>query len=130
MTRQPSPVIRNVSAVKASRVERSRGAEIQILIGPADGAPNFITRRFTLAPGGRIPRHRHDTIEHEQLMVSGTMTLGLDDREVDLSEGDSIFIPPGVAHWYENRGDRPAVFLCVVPHTSEYQTEWLEAPVS
>lgn len=128
MTRQPSPVIRNVSAVKPSRVERSRGAEIQILIGPADGASNFITRRFTLAPGGRIPSHRHDTIEHEQLMLAGTMTLGLDEREVDLGEGDSIFIPPGVAHWYENRGDGPAVFLCVVPHTADYQTEWLEAP--
>jgi quercetin dioxygenase-like cupin family protein len=123
-------VIRNVDAVTSSRVERSRGAEIQILIGPADGAPNFITRRFTLAPGGRIPRHRHDTIEHEQLMLSGAMTLGLDDRQVDLREGDSIFIPPGVAHWYENRGDEPAVFLCVVPHTAEYQTEWLEAPAS
>jgi quercetin dioxygenase-like cupin family protein len=130
MTRTPSPVVRSSAAVKAGTVERSRGAEIQILVGPADGAPNFITRRFTLAPGGRIPTHRHDTIEHEQFMLSGSMVLGLGQREVEVSPGDAVFIPPGVAHWYENRSDAPAVFLCIVPHTTEYQTEWLEGPAT
>jgi quercetin dioxygenase-like cupin family protein len=109
-------------------VERTRGTAIQILIGPADGAPNFMTRRFTIDPGGRIPRHRHDSIEHEQVMLAGTMTIGLDRREVDVTTGDSIFIPAGVAHWYENRTDEPVAFLCMVPITADYQTEWLEPP--
>lgn len=130
MTRSPSPVVRSSAAVKAAPVERSRGAEIQILVGPADGAPRFVTRRFTLAPGGRIPTHRHSTIEHEQFMLSGSMVLGLDRREVVVSSGDAVFIPAGVAHWYENRSDEPAVFLCIVPHTADYQTEWLEDPAN
>ena len=128
MTHPPSPVVRNFAAVTPAVVERSRGAEIQILIGPADGAPNFITRRFTLAPGGRIPSHRHDSIEHEQFILAGTMVVGLDNREVDVTEGDSVFIPAGVAHWYENRTDEPVAFLCMVPQSNDYQTEWLEGP--
>jgi len=128
MSHLPSPVIRSSAAVTPQPVERTRGAAIQILIGPADGAPNFITRRFSLAAGGRIPRHRHDTIEHEQVMLSGSMVIGLDNREVEVSDGDCIFIPAGVAHYYENRSDAPAVFLCMVPRTTEYQTEWLEPP--
>jgi quercetin dioxygenase-like cupin family protein len=129
MSHPVSPVVRNFSAVKPEVVERSRGAEIQVLLGPADGAPNFITRRFTLAAGGRIPRHLHANIEHEQVILSGSMVIGLDDRETVVVEGDGIFIPAGVAHWYENRTHKPVSFLCVVPHTSSYQTEWLEGPV-
>lgn len=126
MTHLPSPVVRSMSSVAPQRVERARGAEIQILIGPADGAPNFVTRRFTLAPGGRIPRHRHDTIEHEQVVLSGTMVIGLGEREVEVGAGDVVFIPAGTAHWYENRGGEPVAFLCMVPETANYQTEWLE----
>ena len=128
MSHIPSPVIRDAAAVTPQPVERTRGTAIQILIGPADGAPNFMTRRFTIDPGGRIPRHRHDSIEHEQVMLAGTMTIGLDRREVDVTSGDSIFIPAGVAHGYENRTDEPVAFLCMVPITTDYQTEWLEPP--
>jgi quercetin dioxygenase-like cupin family protein len=125
-----SPVVRNIDAIEPQVVDRSRGAEIQVLLGPSDGVPNFVTRRFTLAPGGRIPRHRHDSIEHEQVMLSGSMVIGLDDREIEVAAGDCILIPPRVAHWYENRSDETAAFLCVVPQTADYQTEWLEAPVT
>lgn len=128
MSHLPSPLIRGIAAVPPQTVERTRGTSIQVLIGPTDGAPNFITRRFTVEPGGRIPMHRHDSIEHEQVMLSGTMTIGLDQREVEVTEGDCIFIPAGVAHWYENRTDQTVAFLCMVPITADYQTEWLEPP--
>jgi quercetin dioxygenase-like cupin family protein len=113
---------------KAVPVERARGATIEVLLGAADGAPRFATRRFTIAPGGRIPCHRHDQIEHEQVVLEGSMVLGLDDRVVEVSAGDCLLIPPGVAHWYENRGLLPVCFLCMVPLTDTYQTEWLEPP--
>jgi mannose-6-phosphate isomerase-like protein (cupin superfamily) len=56
------------------------------------------------------------------------MVLGLDSREVEVGPGDSVFIPAGVGHWYENRETVPVRFLCVVPQTTDYQTEWLEEP--
>jgi len=100
-----------------------------VLLGPDDGVPNFVTRRFTLEPGARIPSHRHDAIEHEQVMLEGEMVLGLDDEIVTVRAGDCVFIPAGTAHWYENRGDAPVRFLCIVPRTEDYQSEWLEPPI-
>ncbi len=124
---KPRAVIRSMDQVGADPVARARGASMQVLLGPMEGTPNFITRRFTLAPGGRIPAHKHANVEHEQVVLEGEMVMGLDEREVTAHAGDCLFIPAGVAHWYENRGDVPVRFLCIVPRTEEYQTDWLEA---
>jgi len=128
MTRPPTPMVRALDAVEEVIVPRCRGASLKVLLGPEIGVPNFITRHFTLHPGGRIPCHRHDDIEHEQVVLEGTMVIGLDARESTVGPGDSIFIPAGVSHWYENRSDTAVRFLCVVPRTDDYQTEWLEEP--
>ncbi len=122
------PVIRNMDEPRPSPVANSRGATIQVLLGPADGVPGFVTRRFTLEPGGRIPAHRHDTIEHEQVVLSGEMVLTLDGEEHVVRAGDAVFIPAGVAHAYENRKSEPVRFLCIIPKTEDYRTEWLEPP--
>jgi len=97
-----------------------------VLVGPEQGARRFVTRRFVIEPGGRIPAHRHADIEHEQVVLRGEMTLGLDDRSVTVRAGDAISIPAGTAHWYENEGAEDVEFICVVPRTDHYQTEWLE----
>jgi quercetin dioxygenase-like cupin family protein len=128
MSHAPSAVIRTRNTVPAQPVPRCRGASMQVMLGPESGVPNFITRFFTLEAGGRIPCHRHDVIEHEQVVIEGSMVISLDGRETEVGEGDSIFIPAGVSHWYENRGAGPVRFVCVVPRTDDYQTEWLEGP--
>ncbi len=99
-----------------------------VLIGPAQAAPNFVTRRFLLAPGGRIPEHRHPTIEHEQVVIRGAMVIGIDGVEREVAAGDAVFLPAGCAHWYENRGQEEVEFLCVIPNAPDYATEWLEEP--
>jgi len=112
----------------AAPVKRAHGARMAVLVGPEQGAPNFITRRFLLAPGARIPAHRHPTIEHEQVMVRGEMVLGMGDQVRTVRAGDAMYLPAGCAHWYENRGAEEAEFLCVIPNTRDYVTEWLEDP--
>ena len=112
--------------VELQPVPRTRGAHKAVLIGPDDGAPNFATRRFLLEPGGRIPAHRHPDIEHEQYVLSGEMTLGLDDETVSVGAGEAVFIPAETVHWYENRSDEPVEFVCMVPNTDVYETDWLE----
>lgn len=115
-------------AAPAPPVKRARGARMAVLIGPEQGAPNFVTRRFILAAGARIPAHRHPTIEHEQVMIRGEMVLGMGDEMRTVRAGDAIYLPAGCAHWYENRAAAEVEFLCVVPNTKEYATEWLEDP--
>jgi quercetin dioxygenase-like cupin family protein len=126
MSHTPIAVVRNQDGVEAITVPRCRGTTMKVLLGPESGVPNFITRQFSVDPGGRIPCHRHDHIEHEQVMLEGSMIIGLDGRETEVRPGDSIFIPAGVNHWYENRSADTVRFMCVVPRTDDYQTEWLE----
>jgi len=126
MSHTPLAVVRSQDTIEAITVPRCRGTTMKVLLGPESGVPNFITRQFSVEPGGRIPCHRHDSIEHEQVVLEGSMVIGLDGREAGVGPGDSVFIPAGVDHWYENRGADTVRFVCVVPRTDDYQTEWLE----
>ncbi len=119
------PVVRQAASVEAKPVERGEKAFIQVLIGPEDGAPHFLTRKFTLLPGGRIPKHRHPDLEHEQYVLSGRMRLLLGEEVFEVEAGQAVYIPPGVPHAYANEGPEPVEFLCMIPKTP-YTTEWLE----
>ena len=72
------------------------------------------------------PLHRHEAIEHVQVVLEGEMRLVLDGEPRLVKAGDCLYIPARVAHSYDNTGEDPVCFLCMVPATSEYQTEWLE----
>ena len=50
------------------------GVTMQVLIGPDEGAGNFVMRRFTLAPGAATPHHDHEW-EHEAFILEGTGVL-------------------------------------------------------
>src|SRR5690606_41930343 len=98
----------------------------QVLLGPGAAAPNYLPRTVPWEPGRRSPAHRHPDIEHEQYALRGRMHIGVHGEEHQVEAGQAIFLPAGSAHWYENRGDEPVEFLCIVPKTKEYATEWLE----
>lgn len=119
-------IVRSISDVPALEVERAQGAQMQVLLGAADDMPTFYLRRFTLQPGGRIPAHRHAVIEHEQVVLLGQVELHLGDETITAQAGDCVYIPAQVVHAYRNPGDEPAVFLCAVPATADYATEWIE----
>ena len=127
-TEKPAPFVLRPEDARPQLVGRARGARMAVLLGPDTGAQRFITRRVVVEPGGRIPMHRHDTIEHEQVVVRGEMVLSLDGVDRVVLAGDAILIPAGCAHSYENGGAEPVEFLCVVPNIRNYQTEWLEDP--
>jgi quercetin dioxygenase-like cupin family protein len=126
-TRNGSATVVGPGEVDAAPVKRARGARMAVLLGPEQGTPNFITRRFLLSPGAYIPRHRHATIEHEQVMVRGEMVIELDVSRRTVRPGDAIYLPAG-AHAYTNRGTAEVEFLCVGPVSADYATEWLEEP--
>ena len=119
------PVVRRAGDVPDEAISVARDATIKIHLSKDQGLPNFEIREFTIQPGGRIPSHRHDVLEHGQLVLEGEMTILLGDEVFTVCAGDSVFLPEGTAHWYENRGGTPVRFLCVIPR-KPYQTEWLE----
>lgn len=110
----------------SQKVEKAVRTEIEWLVDRHDGAPNFEMRKFTIKPGGSIPKHYHPDIEHEQYVLKGRYIVGVGERIYKVREGDSIYIPSGTAHWYENTSNENAEFLCIVPKTEKYDSVYVE----
>jgi quercetin dioxygenase-like cupin family protein len=95
--------------------EGARGVELRKAIGEAEGAENFIMRVFRVAAGGHTPYHSHD-FEHEVYVLRGAGLLNLaGGRKEGFRAGDAIYVEPGEEHQFENAGDGPLEFICVVP---------------
>ncbi|MFC7081760.1 cupin domain-containing protein [Halorussus caseinilyticus] len=115
MSQQPKPLIRRSDDVEYEDVGAADGMRKGVLIDESRGAPNFAIRRFELDPGASVPEHTNE-VEHEQYVLAGEYTVGIEDEEYTVSEGDSLLIPAGVVHWYRNDGDEPGAFICAVPN--------------
>ncbi len=106
--------IKHASDIPAETVPAGAGTSPQVLIGPEEG-PHVASRRFVIEPGGQSPAHTN-TVGHEQYVLGGRGTVGIDDRVFQVQENDVVFIPADVPHWYRTEGDLPFEFLCVVPN--------------
>lgn len=106
--------VKHASDVAAEPVSAGEKTVRQVLIG-ADEGPNFAMRRFIMQPGGGMPPHTN-TVEHEQYVLRGRATIGIGEKQVEVKQGDVVFIPAGTPHWYEAHEGEPFEFLCVVPN--------------
>ena len=109
--------VKPYTAVPEQAVSLGKGVRMQVLIGPEE-APNFLMRRFVIEPGGSMPKHTNQ-VEHEQFVLQGRARIGIGDKVYEVRPGDVVFIPAGVVHWYENVGEEPFVFLCMVPKAED-----------
>lgn len=119
-------IIKNSQDAQAQEVPKAKGATIQILFGPDDVESRFFTRRFRLEPGGQIPAHKHQNTDHQQYVLEGEMDLQLDGRKRVVRAGDAVYIPAGTVHSYENAAKEPVSFLCIIPSTREFDTQWVD----
>ncbi|WP_367176871.1 cupin domain-containing protein [Haloarcula rubripromontorii] len=108
------PLIHRAEDIEYEPVDAADGLAKGVLVGEEQGGGNLAIRRFTLAPGGSVPKHTNE-IEHEQYVLSGSYTVGIEGEEYEVEAGDSLHIPAGAVHWYRNEGNEPGAFLCAVP---------------
>lgn len=90
------------------------GVRMQLLVGRDDGAPNFAMRHFEVEPGGHTPHHQHN-YEHEVFVVAGEGEATYGDTKTPIKSGDVLFVEANVMHQFQNKGDGPLRFLCLVP---------------
>ena len=90
------------------------GAQMRMLIGPAEGATTFHMRHFEVAPGGYTPEHAHD-YEHEILVLRGAGTALSVAGERPVRAGDVIWVPANERHQFRNTGAQPLEFICLIP---------------
>ncbi|MDB5447133.1 MAG: hypothetical protein JWQ97_2450, partial [Phenylobacterium sp.] len=65
-------------------------------IAVAPEATNWLI--FSLAPGRSVPSHFTSTLDYD-IVLSGEVTLVLQDGELRMSPGDSVLVPGLVHHW-------------------------------
>jgi quercetin dioxygenase-like cupin family protein len=106
--------VKHADEIPATVVSAGVKTTKQVLIS-ADEGPNFAMRRFSMGPGGGMPRHTN-LVEHEQYVLNGRARIGIGDGVYTVQAGDVVFIPAEAPHWYENIGDDDFVFLCLVPN--------------
>jgi transcriptional regulator with XRE-family HTH domain len=111
-----------VALAEDSRVIVRRAAEQDVIsepggwqrtiLTPVVAGVNFEWIRTTLPAGcdaGWYPAYAAGS--HEFITVaSGTLQLRLDDREIDLSAGDSAYFAADVRHGYANPGTMPCTY--------------------
>ena len=108
------PFVRASEDIEYEPVGAADGLRKGILVGEAEGGGNLAIRRFTLAPGGEVPRHTNE-IEHEQYVLAGEYVVGVKGEEHTVSAGDAVHVPAGAVYWYRNESDKEGAFLCAVP---------------
>ena len=109
--------VKHANDVEAKNVAAGKDTTIQILISSQEG-PNFALRRFIMQKGGGMPRHTN-TVEHEQYVLGGEATISIGDETHHVQAGDVVFIPEGAVHSYQNTGEEPFEFLCIIPNTED-----------
>ena len=89
--------------------------ELRFLQSGQDTDAGLDLFEMLLRPGGRMPvPHYHESWDETVYGLGGTSTWRIAGRDVDLAPGESIFIPRGVVHGFENRSGAEARCLCIL----------------
>ena len=110
-------VVKQSGALSLEKVSAGTGTEMQVLIGPKDGAPHFAMRRFVMDKDGGIPVHTNQ-VEHEQYVLRGRAEVGIGNDTHTVNAGDVLYIPAGAPHYYKVI-EAPFEFLCMVPNAPD-----------
>jgi mannose-6-phosphate isomerase-like protein (cupin superfamily) len=65
-----------------------------------------------VAPHRQTRRHKHLESEEIYHIVAGCGKMGMADEEFEVVKGDTVLIPPGVAHYLVNDGVSELRVLC------------------
>ena len=109
-------IVKNQNEVVQNKVTMDgvKGVFIQWLIGEDSGAPNFYLRLFEVEPGGHTPFHDHPW-EHEVFILEGKGAINTTGSSHPLEKGSFALLLPDEKHQFENKGDTPLKFLCIIP---------------
>jgi quercetin dioxygenase-like cupin family protein len=79
--------------------------------------------------GGGPPRHLHHNEDETFYILEGEVTALVGDERIDLSAGDYLFAPRGIAHSYVVRSERARMLVTLSPSGIEELFVSLGAPV-
>ena len=77
------------------------------------GVSSFGISQMTLKPGQRGRIHRHDRQEEVYLVISGELTVSIEDAEETLAPGELMRVAPEVRRQLINRSGETAIVVAL-----------------
>jgi quercetin dioxygenase-like cupin family protein len=98
-----------------NEVIRIGGLVIRFLIDAETTGGALTAFAFEVPSQGTVmAAHSHDAYDETVYTVAGTLTWTVGGDEVQVGPGEVVFIPRGVVHRFENRGDEDVTAYAVV----------------
>jgi mannose-6-phosphate isomerase-like protein (cupin superfamily) len=76
-----------------------------------EGTDTYKVKRIEVFPGHRLSYQKHEKRAEHWMIVGGRARITLDDKEIDLFDGQSIDIPQGGVHRIANPGKELLTFI-------------------
>lgn len=104
-----------VLAAGEGEVIKRKGNTVTVKVDPKTGSPGMAVGTQALDAGVGIPVHMHEH-EDEVLFINGGRGVAvLGAHKKDVGQGDTVFIPRGVWHGVESRGEAINLLWIVTP---------------
>ena len=104
-----------VLAAGEGEIIRRKGNTVTVKVDPKTGSPGIAMGTQALEPGVGIPVHMHEHADEVLFIHAGRGVAVLGAQKKDLAKGDTVFIPHGVWHGVESRGEAINLLWVVTP---------------
>ena len=74
---------------------------------------NLVVSSTTLHPGKSTRGHSHSGQEEVYMIISGSGSMELDDKKIDVQVGEMVLIEDGVFHRVHNTGNVDLYMVCI-----------------
>jgi mannose-6-phosphate isomerase-like protein (cupin superfamily) len=109
-----------LGATDGERMFNSSG-EVIVKVDPTRSSHDLSLGTQLVPPGVGIPRHVHAHWDEVIYVLDGGGIVSLDDEQVPLQKGATIFVPKGVWHGFENpETDLFILWLAPSPGQAEF----------
>jgi quercetin dioxygenase-like cupin family protein len=108
---------------------------IHFLLTADDSNGSIAAFELTVPSGQRLPAPAHSHLRYEETIygIEGSMTWTVDGSEIELGPGQTLCIPRGAVHRFDNHSDKDVKALCVITPAAlgpQYFRECAEAAAS
>jgi quercetin dioxygenase-like cupin family protein len=96
-------------------VIRVGGLELRFLRSKEDTGGSLDIFEMTVQPNARMPvPHYHETWDETIYGLAGVTTWQIDNQEVGVGPGQTVFIKRGIVHGFRNDTQEVAMCLCIL----------------
>ena len=89
--------------------------ELRFLVDETQSSGRLVMFEMTVPPSARVPApHYHREVDEAVYVLEGVLTMSLDGHKHELRHGESLFVPRGSVHGFENLAGETARSLAVL----------------